>query len=284
MSIEEMIAHVSDRLTPTERRIAEAITLDPSLLAFGTASGLAGRVGASSPSVVRFANKLGFDGFRDLQHQVRDGFSRQLARPGLRIRHAPGSLAPARHAIEGAVHTALAALDEERLAVLAAPIAAARSVWILSGETSRAGAHVLRSGLSMIRPQVSLVEEHSTGRDLSCAGPGDTAVVLDFERYRRHAVNTARALADLGVSIVAITDGPLSPIAALTPAWCGLQVPAVGPFDSSVPVVITAELLVARVARELGDEARERIDQLEAVWQATGTFLGSDPGGAVDAR
>jgi DNA-binding MurR/RpiR family transcriptional regulator len=276
VSIEDLIAHINDRLTPTERRIAEAVTEDPTLLAFGTVADLAERVEASSPSVVRFANKLGFEGFRDLQQQVREGLSRQMARPGLRIRHPQDSLAPVRSAIEEAVQDAFAALDEERLAALAAPLATARSVWILSGETSRSGAHVLRSGLSMLRPHVSLVEEHSTGRDVSCAGPGDAAVVLDFERYRRHAVGAARALAELGVTIVAITDGPLSPLASLTTTWCGLNVPAVGPFDSSVPAVIAAELLVAHVARELGDDARERIDQLEAVWQATGTFFGSD--------
>ena len=64
MTIEDLIAPISDRLTPTERRIAEAVMEDPSLLAFGTVSDLAGRVGASPPSVVRFATKLGFDGFR----------------------------------------------------------------------------------------------------------------------------------------------------------------------------------------------------------------------------
>jgi DNA-binding MurR/RpiR family transcriptional regulator len=273
VSIEDLIAPVNDRLTPTERRIAEAVTEDSSLLAFGTVSDLADRVGASPPSVVRFANKLGFEGFRDLQHRVRDGLSDRLTRPDLRIRAPQGSLAPMRSAIEDAVHDVFGALDEVRLAALAAPIASAKSVWILSGETSRAGAHALRSGLSMVRPHVTLVEEHSTGRDLSCAGPGDTAVVLDFDRYRRHVVTTARALAELGVTIVAITDGPLSPLASLTPTWCGLNVPPVGPFDSSVPAVIAAELLVAHVTRELGDVARERIDRLEVMWQATGTFL-----------
>jgi len=270
-----MIAPVNDRLTPTERRIAEAIMEDPALLAFGTVSDLADRVSASPPSVVRFATKLGFEGFRDLQHQVRDGLSREMARPSHRIRLQDGALSPIRMAIQDAVQNAFSALDERRLPILAAPISRAESVWILSGETSRAGAHALRSGLSMVRPHVHLVEEHSTGRDLSCAGGSDVTIVLDFARYRHHAVTTARALAELGTTIIAITDGPLSPLAALTPLWCGLHVPAVGPFDSSVPAVIAAELLVAHVAHELGDAATVRIDQLEALWQATGTFLES---------
>ncbi|MHC5114876.1 MAG: MurR/RpiR family transcriptional regulator [Planctomycetota bacterium] len=273
MSIEDLIAPVSDRLTPTERRIAEAVTDDPSLLAFGTVTDLAGRVGTSPPSIVRFASKLGFDGYKDLQHEVRNGLSERLIRPSLRIRRPQGSLAPTRLAIAEAVDAVFDALDEERLASLAAPIVDARNVWILSGETSRAGAHTLHSGLSMIRPHVTLVDEHTTGRDLSGAGPEDAVVVFDFERYRRNSITTARTLADLGVTIVAITDGPLSPLASFADRWCSLSIPAVGPFDSSAPAVMAAELITAQVAIRLGDDARERIDQLEALWEATGTFL-----------
>lgn len=277
MFIQDLIASVNERLTPTERRIAEAVLEDPTLLAFGTVSGLADRVGTSRPSIVRFATKLGFEGYSDLQKRARDGVSRQLSSPSHRIRHQDGSVAPIQLAIEDAIHAAFEALDEERLAALAAPIVTARNVWILSGETSMAGAHALHSGLAMIRPDVRLVEEHSTGRDLGSAGRGDTAVVFDFARYRRSTVTAARTLAGLGVTIVAITDGPLSPLASLTRTWCELKIPAVGPFDSSVPAVTVAELLVAQVVSELRDEARDRIDRLEAFWQATGTFLNDSP-------
>lgn len=283
MSIQDLIAAAGDRLTPTDRRIAEAVVADPSLLAFGTVTDVAGRAGTSPPSVVRFAGRLGFDGFRDLQAHVRERVSRQLGRPSERIRHDKSPLGRVRGAVERAVGTAFEALEDARLEALAAPVADARSVYVVSGETSMAGAHVLCSGLRMVRPNVVMVEEHSTGRDLSSAGPGDTAVVIDFPRYRRKSTLAARTLADLGVSVVAVTDGPLSPLAALTDTWVGLEIPAVGAFDSSVPAVIAAELLVARVTRMLGGSARERIDQVEALWEATGTFLHyrprEEPGG-----
>jgi DNA-binding MurR/RpiR family transcriptional regulator len=73
--------------------------------------------------------------------------------------------------------------------------------------------------------------------------------------------------------MVAITDSPLSPLVELADTWCEIEVPAVGPFDSSIPAVAIAELLVARVARDLHDEATNRIDRIEALWQQTGEFL-----------
>jgi DNA-binding MurR/RpiR family transcriptional regulator len=59
----------------------------------------------------------------------------------------------------------------------------------------------------------------------------------------------------------------------MTDTWYALSVPAVGPFDSSVPAVALAELLVAEVAASLRTKARDRIDRTEALWKATDTFL-----------
>ncbi len=272
-SIPDLIATVSDRLTPTERRIVKAVLEDKTLLAFGTVTDLANCVGTSRASIVRFATKLGFDGYTRLQDYVRAEMSHQISRPSERIRQVDAFETPVRVALEGAISAVFDATKGDRLAALARPIVNASNVWILSGETSKAGAYALYSGMTIVRPGVHLIEEHSSAQNLSSAGAGDAAVVFDFARYRRHAVTVARALASLGVEIVAITDGPLSPLAALTETWCELQVPAVGPFDSSVPAVAIAELLVAHVASELHEIARDRIDRTEALWEATGTFL-----------
>jgi DNA-binding MurR/RpiR family transcriptional regulator len=274
VSIQDLIAGVGDRLTPTERRIAGAILEDPTLVAFGTVSALASRVETSRPSIVRFATKLGFDGYADLQAWVRNDVARQLSTPAQRIRRQPGELARIQAEIEQSIHRTLKTLDAARVRRLAAPLVGARRIWVLSGETSRAGAIVLHSGLSMVRDEVHLVETHDLGRDLSAAAPGDAAVVFDFARYRRNTVLAAKAIVDLGVDLVAVTDGPLSPLASMTETWCELHIPAVGPFDSALPSVLVAELLVIEVVAHLGAEARDRIDRLERLWTATRTFWG----------
>ncbi len=271
-----LIAAVSDNLTPTERRIAEAVLDDPSLLAFGTVAELARKVGTSRPSVVRFAVKLGFDGYTELQENVQRGLSHRLFKPSERIRQATaGASATSRTMLIDAVDALFDAVDDGTLATLGDPIADAHAVWVVSGETSRAGANAFVSGLSIVRPRVKLIDGHSVGADLACARPEDVAVVFDFYRYRQHAVEAAGAFASAEVEIVAITDGPLSPLAALTDKWLGLNIPAIGPFDSSVPAVATAELLVEHVARRLHSETTERIDRTEAMWEATGTFVDS---------
>jgi len=272
-STTDLVAAVRSELTPTERRIAEAVLAEPTLLAFGTVSDLATRVGTSRPTIVRFANTLGFKGYTQLQRHVRTDLSHRLARPSERIRHEDETVLPARAAIDGAITSVFKALDGDRITKLAEPIIQAEKVWVLSGETSQAGAHAFHSGLSMVRPGVRSLEEHSFGTDLSDAGSGDAAVVFDFFRYRRQVAAATRVLAGAGVTIVAITDSPLSPLVELADSWCEIEVPAIGPFDSSVPVVAIAELLVSQVAKGLHEEATARIDRIEALWEETEVFL-----------
>ncbi len=272
----DLIAATSDALTPTERRIAETVVNDPSLLAFGTVAELAREAGTSRPSVVRFAVKLGFNGYTGLQESVQEGLTQQFLRPSDRIRHIDDpTISAAKAVLIDAVAEVFDVVTEDDLATLADSVATARTVWIISGETSRAGANALMSGLSIVRPHVHLVDSHSVGTDLAEATSDDVAVVFDFYRYRRHSVDATAAFAEAGATIIAITDGPLSPLAAYADAWIGLKVPAVGPFDSSVPAVAVAELLVAHVARDLHTTATERIDRTEEMWNATGTFVGN---------
>ncbi len=273
MSTLDLVAAASGTLTPTERRIAEAVLAEPTLLAFGTVSNLADRVGTSRPSIVRFATKLGFEGYTQLQQHVRSDLSHQLSRPSERIRSDTEKAVPARVAIGDAIASVFDALEGDRLAELVKPVVRAEQVWILSGETSQAGAHALQSGLSMVRPGVRSLEDHSYATELSDAGPGDAAIVFDFHRYRRQVSVAARTLSDAGVSVVAITDSPLSPLVEMADTWCQIEVPAIGPFDSSVPVVLMCELLVARVAKDLHHDATSRIDRIEALWEDTEIFL-----------
>jgi DNA-binding MurR/RpiR family transcriptional regulator len=272
-STQDLVASVVGDLTPTERRIAEAVVAEPTLLAFGSVSDLAGRVGTSRPSIVRFATKLGFEGYTQLQQHVRRNLSRRLSRPSDRIRSGSDAAVPVRSAIDESIDSVFEAIEGDRLTQLVAPLVKAKTIWILSGEPSLAGARALHSGLAMVRPGVRLLEEHSFGADLSDLEQGDAAVVIDFMRYRRQTVAATRILADAGVSIVAITDSPLSPLVELADVWSQIKVPAVGPFDSSIPVVALCELLVAQVTKALHEDATNRIDRIEALWEQSEAFL-----------
>ena len=131
-STKDLVAAVSSELTPAERRIAEAVLAEPTLLAFGTVSDLASRVGTSRPTIVRFANKLGFKGYSKLQRHVRIDLSHRLSRPSERIRHGEKAVLPTRSAVDRSIASVFESLKGQKLAELAAPIVRAHKVWVQS--------------------------------------------------------------------------------------------------------------------------------------------------------
>jgi len=278
----ELIAMSNEELTPSERRLATIITDDPTVLAFETVADLARRAGLSGPTVVRFATKLGFDGYGELQAHARRSLAVQLRRPTDRLRREGAGGASTdewdevRRVTANSVDAVFDSVRPEQVGAMAQAIAATPGrVWIVSSDTSSAAAHVLHNGLSLLRPGV----HHLTGgaaavtAELIDSADGDVVVAIDTPRYEHRIVDTVRWLADLGAVVVAITDGPLSPLAGLAAIWCRVDVRSVGPFDSALPTVAVAELVVAGVADEVRDAASVRLDRAEALWALHGVFI-----------
>ncbi len=280
-TLAQLVAGAGDELTPTERRLAAVILEDPTVVAFGTVADVARRVDASGPTVVRFANKLGFDGYGALQDRARAALAAQLRRPTDRIRQSDGTAVFDR-ARATALHTIEAAFDSlgsdllEAMATLV--VESPGRIWIVASATSPAPGEVLLVGLGALRPDVRQLSGASgavAGR-IADAGAGDVVVAVDFKRYEHDVVRATRSLAAAGARVVAVTDSALSPIAGLADHWCEIDVPAIGPFDSSLGAVAICEALVAEVAHQLRNTLPERFDRLEALWAANDVFLGAD--------
>jgi DNA-binding MurR/RpiR family transcriptional regulator len=276
-SLGALLADVGPDLTPTERRLAELIEGDPTIVAFDTVAELADRVGTSGPTIMRFAAKLGFNGYSSLQQHVRDDVAQRLTKPTDRIRSSSHDdlWAQTRASAHASIDDAFERGHPELIDAMATMIAhAAGRVWIVASETSSPVAQLLASNLRLLRPGVLQVtgSAASVAALLIDATANDLVIAIDVARYEQAVIDTSTRLAACGAAVVAITDGPLSPLAAIADRWCGVAIPAVGPFDSAIPIVAIAELLTASVANQLHDSASARLDLAETTWRATDVF------------
>jgi len=254
-TLSERIASASPSLTPTERRIADAVLDDSTIVAFGTVAEVAKTVHTSGPSVVRFAMKLGFDGYSALQDEARRSMAEQLTRPTDRIRHQPGGQVwnRTRTVATASVEAAFESVPAETVRRMADLLAGTPgNIWVISSEGS-AAALVLTAGLKLLRPGTRRLSGSpaNSSVELTDATKDDVVVAIDFFRYESAVVRTAELLVDIGADLVAITDGAFSPIAAIAMVWCRVDVPAIGPFDSALPAVAVVEALLAEVAHTL---------------------------------
>ncbi|MEM7325489.1 MAG: MurR/RpiR family transcriptional regulator [Actinomycetota bacterium] len=288
VDIDNRIAAAANQLTPTELRIVSLLEDEPTAAAFLTVADLADRVATSPPSVVRFAAKLGFTGYGELQASARRDLTAQLGTPTARIKQKPHADPAA--AAQGAALTALATtaalaetfdgMETTLLPAMAETIAATDgTVWLVASQTSSPVAHILAANLRLIRPGIRHLEGSTAAiaAEVVDCRPGDVVIAIDFSRYETTVSTTTRRLAAAGAVVVALTDGPLSPLAAVADRWVAITVPAVGPFDSALPVLAVVEALTAEVAALLRPTAAERLSRIEASWSAYNVFEQESP-------
>ncbi len=273
MELERRLAERATALTPAERRLGETILGDPNLVAFGTVAGVAEAAKTGTATVVRFAVKLGFDGYSQLQASVQRDVSGQLRPAVERIRdqRASDDTLAARHAeVEAAnVRSTLDAIRPgdgravvERLADDTAP------VLVLSGVASRGVALQFVGDLDQLRPGVRLLDgtEIDVVRTLALTQPGATLLVLDLRRYERWLIDAMTAARERGAWTVAVTDSVLSPLAASAECSFVVAAASTGPFDSHVGTLALLNLLVVEVSAARREHAAERLEAIEHAW------------------
>jgi DNA-binding MurR/RpiR family transcriptional regulator len=185
-----------DELTHSQKRIAETIVEDPEFVAFATVDKLAERLSVAPSTVVRFAYKIGLNGYPDLQERVR-----QVVRGQMRGHNAEsndstltshldpsGQSASLVHDLENLKQT-ISGLDSDKLSAAIQMLATARNVFVVGGYASGALAAYTALTLERIRGQAYLIESHG-GRHIPAlfqAGPEDAMLAIGFAPYRAAA-------------------------------------------------------------------------------------------------
>ncbi len=260
-------------LPPAERRVAEVVLADPSLAAFGTVAELGRRARTSGATVVRLADRLGYDGWVGLQADVRAGIDRHLRPATQRIREtgvADVLVATAAREADN-VHRTLDAVDRDAFQRAVGLLAdRRRTIRILAGSAQDGIGAVLADDLDLLRPGVVRVEGSPvtvTSR-LAHTAPGDVLLAVDLRRYERWVLDAATATAGAHGVVLALTDSRLSPLARLAAESFVVAAEGAGPFDSHIGTLALGNALVTGVAERLRRPATERLDRVEAAWQA----------------
>jgi DNA-binding MurR/RpiR family transcriptional regulator len=281
--VERIMAH-AERLTATERKIAEVLASEPQTIAFGTVAQVAQRAGTSGPSVVRLAVKLGYEGFVGLQADVQSELARQLGPARDRIRQRPPTdfltrvQAAEQDNVLRTLHGISAAALDRTIARLADRH---HRVWVLAAELTLPIGVVLAGQLGQLRDGVTMLEgsEAAVSRALAGLEPSDTLVAIDIRRYERSLVGLTRWACERGAASIAVTDSPLSPLVAGATETFFISAQGVGPFDSVTGGIALANVLIAGVAARLRQSAPARLDAIEAAWSAVGALV-AEPGGS----
>ena len=216
-----------DGMSNAYQKIAVYLTQNPNDVAVHTVNGIADRCGVHAASLVRFAQALGYRGFKELQLLFQKRLS--TAAPGFEARVAAlqeelGTRAD--HSEHGflrdlvvrditSLQDMLTMIRADDLVEAVGLLEAAETVYLVGQLRSAPVVDLLRYGLTMLGKRCILLDP-SGGLATHMARAmrkADLLIAVSFRFYATEVVNVAEEAAANGHPIIAISDNTLSPLA-----------------------------------------------------------------------
>jgi DNA-binding MurR/RpiR family transcriptional regulator len=213
----ERIRLKHDQLSPGQRLVARFCLGNPQAASELTAMRIAEQVGVSESTVVRFALRLGYDGFPHMQSAIRDSMEQTQPRaPARRPGHDEDVVANSLAGDLDALGESIRNLDTRELSMAVEMLANAQKIFVAGFRTSFSLAHLAVFLLRKVHRRVVLLDDMGgvMDDDAEDMTSDDVLLVFSFPRYSPLTRRVFDVAHGRGLDIVAVTDSVLSPYAA----------------------------------------------------------------------
>lgn len=263
-----------DALTPELQRAARWVTDHPSETGLLSMRQQARNAGVSAPTMLRLARALGFADYAALRRPFQEamaGGSLQFGRRASALQAAPEARRIGRLAQELAssqiedVKSVLALNPAALIDAVVGVIAAARRVGFLGVRSSFGIAFQFRYAYNLIARNGVLFDGlGGTVHDqVDTLDRGDVLIAISQSPYSTPTVEAVNAAAHRGVSVIALTDSVVSPLARRATHALRYRADSVSFFPSMIAPLALVELLLARLAAKGGKAVLERLTEVE---------------------
>ena len=261
-------------LSKSHKRIASFIVEHYDSAAFMTAVKIAGHVGVSESTVVRFACEMGYKGYPEFQKSLQDLVRKKLT-DVQRIDLLPG--ADGNDLIERIVKNDISSieetysnLDKDAFEKSVDAICSSEKIYFLGARSSSIISGFLHYYLKLLFDNVILVDVSSDSEIyefLFRITPEDVCIITSFPRYSKNIVNAAKFAHDRGSKIVSITDSKDSPLAPFTDFLLIAKSAMASVVDSLTAAMSLSNCLISSIILRKKDEAKARFETLEGFWE-----------------
>lgn len=269
-SVAELIADRIGMMPAGERRAAHTLVANYPIIGLKTVAEFSQAAGVSSPTILRFVSRLGFQNYPEFQAALQDELAAQLQSPASRTADmaspAGGPVPPMLEATMENLRETFRHISERQLAEIVEKLADRRGhMFLMGGRFTDPLARYMSAHLAIVRPNVlHLAGQESMWRDrLIDMGKRDVLVIFDIRRYQDSLARFAEKAHQRGVQIVLLTDQWLSPIARFARHVIAGRTAVPSPWDSSAALFVVTETLIGAVTRRLEADSARRIREME---------------------
>jgi DNA-binding MurR/RpiR family transcriptional regulator len=271
-----------DRLTQSQKRIAEYIVDHPDRVAFSTVDQMAGQLGVNPSTIVRFTYRLGLKGFPDLQERTRALVRGQLSaasdivNENSVLAHLEGTAfgTSLEQDLQNLRRT-ISAVKTEDLQRASDIIAAARQVFVVGSFNAYSTAFFLGLALDRIRGNTTVWSADMTLRASQslAIGAEDCLVAFTSAPYAVSTQCAALFAKEAQAKVIAVTDTPISAVGQIADVVLAAASTGAGLQNSFVAAMAIANALLNGVAAANSERTLERYGRLAKLLGRLDTFL-----------
>lgn len=279
-SILKNIHEQYDHLSKNNKKIASYVLDNYDEVAFMTAKQLSDELAISESTVVRFAKRIGYQGYPDFQAALREGLKNILTTKqkfsDKRLKDDFEKTIQNSFTRDiNSIKKTIALMDPNELRSVSKEIMQADNVYIIGLRSSRVLADYLYFYLNFFHEHVFTV--HVGPSDLFDQiinmKENDIAILITFPRYSAVMLELAKFLKDLEIPVVALTDSSKSPVCEYAKRCLYAEYSIESFIDSHVAPMALINSLITSLAYENQDLAKKKFSDLEEIWQKYGIYL-----------
>ena len=270
----QQIENSLERLSKGDRAISEFILKNYDKAAYMTVADVSAETGVSEATVVRYARKMGYEGFPQFRQALQEAARSRMTideRMRLSAERIGGSdvlTGVMSNDIE-MIRRTLEQTDRGQFESAVDALCEARHIYVVGTRSAAALASFMTHYLSMIFESVKIVDpsnESGLFEQMLHVEAEDVCIGISFPRYSKKALKAMRFATDCGAKRIAITDSVGSPMAKYADYLLLAQSDMASIVDSLVaPFSLVNALLVAAADRRRS-ELTERFQRLERIW------------------
>ena len=267
------------RLSKGHRKIAQYIVEHYDKAVFMTASKLGESVGVSESTVVRFASAMGYEGYPQLQRSLQELVSHRLT---ANQRFEMSTEIDPREALSVVLKSdvqnlraTMEQMDEAVFEDVVARLLNARAIYVMGLRSAAPLAQFMGYYLNYIFDNVHLVSSGATDvfEEISKLKENDVLVGISFPRYSSRTLEAMRFAKRCGAQVVAITDGPMTPLADMADATLTARTDMASFVDSLAAPLSLINALIVALGQRRRREVSEYFESMEKIWEKYDVYL-----------
>ena len=252
--------------------------------AFMTANRLGEVVGVSESTVVRFAVKLGYEGYPELQKALQDMIRNRLT--SVQRLEVTTDMIGQQNILQTVmqddmekISLTLSEMNNEAFEWAVDELMHAKRIYIMGVRSAGALASFMGFYFNLLFDNVRVVNENTVSdvfEQILRVEKGDVVVGISFPRYSRRTIKALQYAKNQNASVIAITDSMLSPITKYASCSLFAKSDMASFVDSLVaPLSLINALIVAIGVRQKTSIA-DTFTKLESIWDEYGVYEKSD--------